>query len=80
MGTEERITRFIETKLLDDVVLEVDPLASGMLDSLSTETLISWIEDSWKISFSDEDLVASKFSSVAALAALVDAKRGGASQ
>jgi acyl carrier protein len=76
--TQERIARFIDSELTDGAALNVDPLASGMLDSLALEGLIAWIEEKLKVPVRDEDLVPENFASVGALAAFVDARRRGA--
>jgi len=73
--TEQEIISFIESELLRGKALRVDPLASGMIDSLATETLIAWLEETRELSFQDEDFAAHNFASIAALAALVDAKQ-----
>jgi acyl carrier protein len=75
MRTEKQITRFIEDELLDGAVSPADPLASGALDSLAVETLIAFLSERYAISFADDDVVAENFSSIGALAAMVDAKR-----
>ncbi|MGD0441850.1 MAG: phosphopantetheine-binding protein [Acidimicrobiales bacterium] len=77
MNTEEQIARFIASELLEDTSVNGDPLARGMLDSLSIEVLIGWIEEQFEISFGFRDVVAENFASVGALAAFVDAKRIG---
>lgn len=73
MTTDKQITRFIERELLEGAPRGGDPLAA--LDSLSMETLIAYLSDHYGITFNDEDTVAENFSSVTALASLVDAKR-----
>jgi len=50
MNTEEQITRFIESELLEGAGPGVDPLTSGMLDSLAIEFLIGWVEEEFEIS------------------------------
>jgi acyl carrier protein len=75
MRTEKQITRFIEGELLDGAVSGEDPLAAGALDSLAVETLIAFLSERYGISLGDDDVVAENFSSIAALATLVDAKR-----
>ena len=72
-NTEKQIAQFIESELLEDATPGSDPLAAGMLDSLSVEVLIAWLED--EISLDHRDVVAENFASVGALSAVVDAKR-----
>ncbi|MGD0983943.1 MAG: acyl carrier protein [Acidimicrobiales bacterium] len=80
MKTEEQITRFIESELLEGAAPNGDPLARGLLDSLAIEFLIGWVEEEFQISFSFRDVVAENFASIGALAALVDTKRLGGPQ
>jgi len=70
-NTEKQIAQFIESELLEDATPGSDPLAAGMLDSLSVEVLIAWLEDEFEISLDHRDV----FASVGALSAVVDAKR-----
>jgi acyl carrier protein len=78
MKTEEQITRFIESELLEGAAPDTDPLASGMLDSLAIEFLIGWVEEEFEISFGYRDVVAENFASIGALSAFVDTRRPGA--
>jgi len=75
MKTEEQIARFIESEVLEGTSHNVDPLAGGMLDSLSVEVLIGWLEEEFQITFDFRDVVAENFASISALAAFVDARR-----
>ena len=77
MKTEEQIARFIDSELLEGAPHNVDPLAGGMLDSLSVEVLIGWVEEEFQITFDFRDVVAENFASVGALAAFVEARRPG---
>ncbi len=52
--TEEQIAQFIESELLEGAAPGSDPLAAGMLDSLSVEVLIAWLEDEFEISLITE--------------------------
>jgi acyl carrier protein len=74
-NTEEQIAEFIESELLEGAAPGPDPLAAGLLDSLSVEVLIAWLEDQFEISLNHRDVVAENFASVVALSAVVDAKR-----
>jgi acyl carrier protein len=74
-NTEKQIAQFIESELLEDATPGSDPLAAGMLDSLSVEVLIAWLEDEFEISLDHRDVVAENFASVGALSAVVDANR-----
>jgi len=79
MRTDKQIARFIESELLDGRAPADDPLASGELDSLAVETLIAFLSERFAITFTDDEVVAENFSSLATLSALVDAKRLAAS-
>jgi len=59
-NTEKQIAQFIESELLEDATPGSDPLAAGMLDSLSVEVLIAWLEDEFEISLDHRDVVAAK--------------------
>jgi acyl carrier protein len=73
--TSKRIQRFIDDELLDGASLDGDPLATGLLDSLSIEQLIAFVEDTFDIMFEDEELIAENFGSIEAVTRLVDDKR-----
>ena len=75
MDTAESIQRYIERELLEDsAVVPDDPLADQALDSIAVEELVAYLEERFAIFFEDDELAAENFSSVAALAALVDRK------
>lgn len=76
MKTAKRIRRFVDAQLLDPgVLVEGDPLADGLLDSLAIEQLIGFLEESFDLEFDDEELVAENFASIDTVADFVDAKR-----
>ena len=75
MNTKRRIRKFVNRELLGDLVTDEDALAAGLLDSLAIEELIGFLEDSFSIEFDDDELDAVNFSSIDAVAALVDRKR-----
>ncbi len=64
---------FIEEALLDRPV-DGDPLAEGLLDSLAIEQLLVFIEDELGVVLEDEEITPDAFSSLAAVAALVERK------
>jgi acyl carrier protein len=74
MRTAREIRRFIEMDLLDGAETG-DPFADGMLDSLAIEQLIAFLEEKYRLTFDDDELVAENFASIDAVAALVDRKR-----
>jgi acyl carrier protein len=74
MNTKRRIRRFVNGELGGNLADE-DALAAGLLDSLAIEQLIAFLEDSFSIEFDDDELDAVNFSSIDAVAALVDRKR-----
>lgn len=61
------------TNLTDSTELK----ESGILDSLSTLKLVTFLEEQYKVEFEANDLDASNLSTVASIAALVAAKQGG---
>lgn len=73
MKTAKQIRRFVELELLDHPMRE-DPIAAGMLDSLAIEQLAAFLEEKYELVLEDEDFVAENFTSIDAVAALVDAK------
>ena len=75
MNTKRRIRKFVNRQLLGDIVAGGDALSEGLLDSLAIEQLIGFLEDSFSIEFDDDELDAVNFSSIDAVAALVDRKR-----
>jgi acyl carrier protein len=70
-----RIRRFIMRQLIEEPFPGRDPLAADALDSLAIEQLIRYIEDTFEIHLEDAELVRANFSSISALAALVNEKR-----
>jgi acyl carrier protein len=71
--TTRRLRTFVDEELLD-VPSPEDPLAAGLLDSLAVEQLIGYIEDRFGIRFDDDDFRLEHFTSIEALASLVDSK------
>ncbi len=65
---------FINEALLDEP-FEGDPLAEGRLDSLALEQLLVFIEDDLGVLIDDEEITPDTFSSLDAVASLVEAKR-----
>jgi acyl carrier protein len=74
LKTSKRIQRFVTDELLD-APIDGDPLAEGLLDSLSIEQLIAFLEETFHLEFEDEELVAENFASIETVAKLVDDKR-----
>jgi acyl carrier protein len=75
-NTARRIRLFIEEELLDGESGPEDPIAAGLLDSLSAEQLIAFVEETFKITFEDDDFVIENLANIDALAAFIDRKRG----
>ncbi|MGC1512604.1 MAG: hypothetical protein WA797_06800 [Acidimicrobiales bacterium] len=65
---------FINEALLEEP-FEGDPLAEGRLDSLALEQLLVFIEDDLGVLIDDEEITPETFSSLDAVASLVEAKR-----
>jgi len=66
-----RIADYILHELTDGAPVR-DPLAEGLLDSLAIAQLVAFLEEEFRISLGDEDLVAEHFESLDAVTALVE--------
>jgi acyl carrier protein len=80
MSHEHAVKKFIASNFAPDVresdiADDYDLLANGVVDSLGLLTLISWIEDHFSLSVTDEDLNPDKFRSVTAICEFVDHAR-----
>jgi hypothetical protein len=75
MKARKRILRFITSELLEGAPYFGDPLATGVLDSLRLEQLIAFIEDTFNITFLEDELQPEDFADLDAVVALVSAKR-----
>jgi acyl carrier protein len=75
-NTARRIRLFIEEELLDGDAVPDDLIAVGFIDSLGVEQMIAFVEETFGITFEDEDLVPENVASIDALAAFIDKKRG----
>ncbi len=75
-NTARRIRLFIEEELLDGDAAPDDLIAVGFLDSLGVEQMIAFAEETFGVSFEDEDFVPENVASIDAFAALIDRKRG----
>lgn len=72
---EADLRDFIRESLLDaDQPDGIDPLAADAVDSLGLEQLVAHVESGYGVTIANEEMVRQNFSSVAALAALVDSK------
>jgi len=54
-----------------------DLLASGLVDSHGLMELVAFIEGRYGVAVADDDLTPENFTSLATIAALVEARRGG---
>jgi acyl carrier protein len=75
------IRQYIQSELVKDKkhasLSDNDSLIdSGIIDSLGIMKLIGFLEDTISIQISDEELVPENFSTVSAIASLVQKKRG----
>ena len=78
MSVADEIRTFIFDELMEGQPAEGDPVAEGKLDSLAMEQVIGFIEDTYGITFSDEELVIDNFRSIGTVAELVERKRAAA--
>lgn len=79
MTTTDKVRQFIVDELDWDgpsqTLTDDYPLIErDVIDSLGIFQIISFLEDDWDIEVSDEDLVPENFSSIGAIARLVEAK------
>jgi acyl carrier protein len=74
-ATDRRLRDFIVTELLDEPFQGQDPLAAGVVDSLGIEQLVEYIQESFGIELSDEEITYDNFESLDALVALLDSRR-----
>ena len=72
-----RISGYIRHDLTDGAT--GDPLALGLLDSLAIAQLVAFLEEEFRISLRDEDLVAEHFESLDSVTALVETRLRAAS-
>ena len=63
---------------MEDGPTEGDPLAEDAVDSLGIEELVSYIEETFGVTFRDDEVVARNFASVPTLARVVNQKRSAA--
>jgi acyl carrier protein len=78
LETAERIRSFIDEELMEDGPTGGDPLAEDAVDSLGIEELVSYIEETFGVTFRDDEVVARNFASVPTLARVVNQKRSAA--
>jgi acyl carrier protein len=75
--TADRIRLYIEEELLDGADLgDDDPIAVGLLDSLGVEQLVAFLEETFGVTFDDEQYTPENLSSIDAVARVIDAKIG----
>lgn len=77
---QRTLRRFIVEDLLEGPYAGDDPLAEGAVDSLGIEQLVEYVFEAWRVELSEEEIVEENFESLAALAALVEAKRSGVAE
>ena len=80
MAEIQPIRQLIRTQFLfdEDAALgDEDPLFPDVIDSLGVMEVVDFVEETYEVSLSEDDLVADNFKSLAAIGALVDRKRNG---
>lgn len=74
----DTVSQFIRSDILFDEKRELQPdqslLGSGILDSTGVLELISFLEVTYNLKFTDDELIAENFDSVNKIAAFVQAK------
>jgi acyl carrier protein len=73
--TARRIRLFIEEELLDGEAAPDDLLSVGLIDSLGVEQMIAFVEETFGITFDDDDVVPENLASINALATFIDRRR-----
>ncbi|OED37074.1 hypothetical protein AB833_24865 [Chromatiales bacterium (ex Bugula neritina AB1)] len=79
-GIEEILVHFVESELLNkDTRIVLTPdfplLEGGVIDSVSLQRLVAFIEDEFDISVSDEYMEPASFSSIGSITKLVSTLR-----
>jgi len=77
-NTARRIRVFVEEEVLDGEDAPDELMSVGFLDSLAVEQMIAFVEETFGITFDDDDFVPENIGSIDALAAFVDRKRDAA--
>jgi acyl carrier protein len=81
ISIKDQVRAFIEQRFpvaRARAVADTDPLlASGLLDSLSVLDVVAYVETTFGIGVTDEDLTPDNFESIERMAAFVAAKRNG---
>ena len=73
----DAVSEFIATEIMHDSSdTKIDPdlglLEEGIIDSLGLQQIITFIEQQFKITIDDDDLMPENFESVNAIAALIE--------
>lgn len=81
MDTKQLIKQYIQSELVKDKkhanLSDTDSLIdSGIIDSLGIMKLIGFLEDKISIQITDDELIPENFSTVDAIASLVQKKQG----
>lgn len=79
MDNQEIIREFIQTEILinnDDVVLSnsVSLTETGIIDSLSIQVLISYLEEKFSIRIDYDEIIPKNFETIVAIANLIQSK------
>ena len=84
MNNAERIERYVIDELArgrrSSVASDEDLVEAGVLDSLSIEHLIRWIEESFAVEVRDEDIVPESFRTLRGICELVERLVAGSSR
>ena len=80
MSIADQLWEYLQEKCLsneypDELDRDDNLIDSGVLDSLSTLNLVSYLEGEYGITIGSEDITLENFSTVAQLAALIEAKQ-----
>jgi len=75
LTTTWRIRLYIKRDILEGRAKTKDPLAAQELDSLDLEQLVSFLQERFGVSFSDDEFVVENFASIPVLARFIESKR-----
>jgi acyl carrier protein len=77
-STQAKIHAYITTKLLVDdgqAITSTTPLFEGILDSLATLQLVSFVEENFHLTVTDGELSPDNFDTIERIATYVESKR-----
>ncbi|HUN55350.1 MAG TPA: phosphopantetheine-binding protein [Smithella sp.] len=81
MIDNEQIRKFIKTKIVKDNTIDFKDtdslIETGIIDSLGIQVLLAYLEETYAISISDDELVPENFETIDAIKHFVERKMKG---